>query len=293
MNSLKTYATILIAMMLWSATFVLVKIGLAEVTPIYLAAMRFSIATIVLMGYALVKFKIQEIKQFAKDNFVTLLALGIVGITIPNIMQNLGMLYVTASMASILQNSSPAFTLILAAIFLRESLGYKKLFGLAISFIGVVVISTNGDFSTIGNGSPLFYGNLMLISSAICYSIYTIIGKKLLENNNPLLILAVSTLMGTILLNIISVLTEPVIFSYSAETWSVILTLAIICTVIGTLLYFEVLKELEASKTNFFALLIPIFATIQAYVFLAETIHPYKIACGALILAGIWIAQKE
>ncbi|ATZ60601.1 MAG: DMT family transporter [Methanosarcinales archaeon Met12] len=293
MNSLKTYATILIAMMLWSATFVLVKIGLEEVTPIYLAALRFSIATMILVGFALVQFEIREIEQFTKNNFVTLLALGIVGIPIPNILQNLGMLYVSASMASILQNSSPAFTLILAAIFLRESLGYKKLSGLFISSIGVVIISTNGDFSTIGNGSPLFYGNLMLISSAICYSIYAIIGKKLLENNSPLLILTVSTLMGTVLLNIISILTEPVNFLYSAVTWSAILVLAVICTVIGTLLYFEALKELEASKTGFFALLIPVFAIIQASVLLAETIHPYQIACGALVLLGIWIAQME
>jgi len=292
MTSPKAYASILAAVLLWSASFVLVKIGLTEVTPIYLAALRFSLATIIFAGCALAKFEMRQIKTFTKDNFATLLALGVVGVTLPNISQNLGMRYITASMSSILQNSSPAFTLILAAIFLHESLGYRKVSGLTLSFIGVTIISLNGSFSPLGD-SVVFYGNLMLIFSAVCYSIYTIIGKKIVANNSPLLILATSTLMGTVLLNIISITVEPVELAYSVNVWGVVLGLAIPCTVIGTLFYFEALKELEASKTNFFTFLIPVFAIIQASVFLSERIYPYQIVCGVLVIVGIWLAQTE
>ncbi len=292
MTSPKAYASILAAVLLWSASFVLVKIGLTEVTPIYLAALRFSIATVIFAGCALAKFEMRQIKTFTKDNFAMLLALGIVGVTLPNISQNLGMRYITASMSSILQNSSPAFTLILASIFLHESLGYRKMSGLALSLIGVTIISLNGGFSPLGD-SMVFYGNLMLIFSAVCYSIYTIIGKKIVANNSPLLILATSTLMGTVLLNIISITVEPVELAYSVNIWGVVLGLSILCTVIGTLLYFEALKELEASKTNFFTFLIPVFAVIQASVFLSERIYPYQIVCGVLVIVGIWLAQTE
>ena len=283
---------ILIAVILWSMSFVLTKMGLNQVTPIYLASLRFSIATIIFMGYALIKFEIQQIKEFAKDNFTNLLVLGIVGVTIPNILQNIGMLHLTVSVASILQNSSPAFTFILAALFLRESLGYRKIAGLVLSFTGVIIISINGNIPTFSN-SMAFYGNLMLISTAIAYSIYTVIGKKIVEKNSPLLILTFSTLIGTILLDAISVLVEPVGFTYPINIWIILLTLAILCTVCGTLLYFEALKELEASKTNVFTFLIPVFAVIQASIFLGERIHAYQIVCGALILFGIWLAQTE
>ncbi|UZE92647.1 MAG: DMT family transporter [Methanosarcinales archaeon] len=292
MTSLKAYASILAAVLLWSASFVLVKIGLTEVTPIYLAALRFSFATVIFTAYALVKFEMHQIKRFTKDNFATLFTLGIVGVTLPNISQNLGMRYITASMSSILQNSSPAFTLILAAIFLHESLGHRKVSGLVLSFIGITIISLNGSFSPPGD-SMAVYGNLMLIFSAMCYSIYTIIGKKIVANNSPLLILAVSTLIGTMLLNLISITVEPVELAYSMATWSAVLGLAIPCTVIGTLLYFEALKELEASKTNFFTFLIPMFAIMQASVFLSERIYPYQIGCGVLVIFGIWLAQTE
>jgi len=292
MTSPKTYASILAAVLLWSASFVLVKIGLTEVTPIYLAALRFSLATIVFAGCALAKFDVRQIKTFAKNNFAMLFALGIVGVTLPNISQNLGMRYITASMSSILQNSSPAFTLILAAIFLHESLGYRKVSGLTLSLIGVTIISLNGSFSLLGD-SMTFYGNLMLIFSAVCYSTYTIIGKKIIANNSPLLILALSTLMGTLPLDIISIAVEPVELAYSVNIWGVLLGLSILCTVIGTLLYFEALRELEASKTNFFTFLIPVFAVIQASVFLSERIYPYQIGCGVLIIVGIWLAQTE
>ncbi|MDD2666440.1 MAG: DMT family transporter [Methanocellales archaeon] len=283
---------ILIAVILWSMSFVLTKMGLNQVTPIYLASLRFSIATIIFMGYALIKFEIQQIKEFAKDNFTNLLVLGIVGVTIPNILQNIGMLHLTVSVASILQNSSPAFTFILAALFLRESLGYRKMSGLVLSFTGVLIISMNGNSPTFGN-SMAFYGNLMLISTAIAYSIYTVIGKKIVEKNSPLLILAFSTLIGTILLDAISILVEPVSFAYPINIWGIIFALAILCTVCGTLLYFEALRELEASKTNVFTFLIPVFAVIQASVFLGERIHTYQVVCGALIIFGIWLAQTE
>ncbi|MDI6888606.1 MAG: DMT family transporter [Methanocellales archaeon] len=292
MNSPKAYASILVAVLLWSASFVLVKIGLTEVTPIYLAALRFSLATVVFAGCALAKFEMCQIKTFTKNNFATLFALGIVGVTLPNISQNLGMRHITASMSSILQNSSPTFTLVLAAIFLHESLGYRKVSGLALSLTGVTIISLNGGFSPLGD-SMVFYGNLMLLFSAACYSIYTIIGKKIVANNSPLLILAVSTLMGTVLLDLISITVEPVEFAYPANIWGIILGLSILCTVIGTLLYFEALRELEASKTNFFTFLIPVFAIIQASVFLAERIYLYQIGCGVLIIGGIWLAQTE
>ena len=289
---LKTYVAILIAVIFWSMSFVLTKVGLSEVTPIYLASLRFSIATIMFVGYALIKFEMRQIKEFTKDNFTTLLVLGIVGVTIPNILQNMGMLFITASMASILQNSSPAFTLILAAIFLRESLGCRKVSGLVLSLISVTIISINSNLPTFSS-SMVFYGNLMLVSTAICYSIYTVIGKKIVANNSPLLILAVSTLMGTILLDIISALVEPIRFTYPMNIWGILFALAILCTVLGTILYFEVLRRLEASKTNFFTFLIPVFAVIQASVLLGETIHPYQIVCGALIIFGIWLAQTE
>jgi len=292
MTSLKAYASILAAVLLWSASFVLVKIGLTEVTPIYLAALRFSLATVIFAGCALAKFEMRQIKRFTKDNFATLFVLGIVGVTLPNISQNLGMRYITASMSSILQNSSPAFTLILAAIFLHESLGYRKMSGLVLSLTGVTIISLNGGFSPLGD-SMVFYGNLMLLFSAVCYSTYTIIGKKIVANNSPLLILAVSTLMGTVLLDLISIMVEPVKLAHSINVWSIVLGLSIPCTVVGTLLYFEALKELEASKTNFFTFLIPVFAIIQASVFLSERIYPYQIGCGILVMVGIWIAQTE
>ncbi len=273
-------------------SFVLTKIGLNEVTPIYLASLRFSIATIIFVGYTLIKFEMKQIKEFTKDNFTTLFVLGMVGVTFPNILQNIGMLHLTVSVASILQNSSPAFTLMLAAIFLRESIGCRKVSGLLLSLTGVIIISINGNIPILGS-SMVFYGNLMLVSTAICYSIYTVIGKKIVEKNSPLLILAFSTLIGTILLDTVSILVEPVKFTYPINIWIILFVLAILCTVLGTILYFEVLRELEASKTNVFTFLIPVFAVIQASVFLGERIHAYQIICGALIIFGIWITQKE
>ncbi|NKQ38849.1 MAG: DMT family transporter [Methanosarcinales archaeon] len=294
MVSKKAYVMIILAVILWSSTFTFIQIGLKEVTPIYIGALRFVIASMLLIVYVLIKFKIEEIKNFTKNNFIILTALGIFGITIPNIVQNIGMLFVTASMASILQNSSPAFTLLLASIFLNEYIGFKKIIGLIISFIGVVLISIdNGSISIVGENYYSLYGNILIIISALCYSIYFILSKKIIKDNHPALILAISTVIGTILLSIVSIGVEPIDFSFSKLTWFAIIMMAIFGSVISTLMYFKALKEFEVSKINFFTLLIPIFAIIQAHIILGDVLQPNQIVFGALILFGIWIAQKE
>ena len=294
MPSKKAYVMIILTVILWSSTFTFIQIGLKEITPIYLGALRFIIASMLLVAYALIKFKIEEIKNFTKNNFVILVALGIFGITIPNIVQNIGMLFVTASMASILQNSSPAFTLLLASIFLNEYIGFKKIIGLIISFIGVVLISIdNGSISIVGENYYSLYGNILIIISALCYSIYFILSKKIIKDNHPALILAISTVIGTILLSIVSIGVEPIDFSFSKLTWFAIIMMAIFGSVISTLMYFKALKEFEVSKINFFTLLIPIFAIIQAHIILGDVLQPNQIVFGALILFGIWIAQRE
>ncbi|MCD5425276.1 MAG: DMT family transporter [Methanosarcinaceae archaeon] len=294
MASKKAYVMIILAVILWSSTFTFIQIGLKEVTPIYIGALRFVIASMLLIVYVLIKFKIEEIKNFTKNNFIILTALGIFGITIPNIVQNIGMLFVTASMASILQNSSPAFTLLLASIFLNEYIGFKKIIGLIISFIGVVLISIdNGSISIVGENYYSLYGNILIIISALCYSIYFILSKKIIKDNHPALILAISTVIGTILLSIVSIGVEPIDFSFSKLTWFAIIMMAIFGSVISTLMYFKALKEFEVSKINFFTLLIPIFAIIQAHIILGDVLQPNQIVFGALILFGIWIAQKE
>lgn len=294
MASKKAYVMIILAVILWSSTFTFIQIGLKEVTPIYIGALRFVIASMLLIVYVLIKFKIEEIKNFTKNNFIILTALGIFGITIPNIVQNIGMLFVTASMASILQNSSPAFTLLLASIFLNEYIGFKKIIGLIISFIGVVLISIdNGSISIVGENYYSLYGNILIIISALCYSIYFILSKKIIKDNHPALILAISTVIGTILLSIVSIRVEPIDFSFSKLTWFAIIMMAIFGSVISTLMYFKALEEFEVSKINFFTLLIPIFAIIQAHIILGDVLQPNQIVFGALILFGIWIAQKE
>lgn len=294
MASKKAYVMIILAVILWSSTFTFIQIGLKEVTPIYIGALRFVIASMLLIVYVLIKFKIEEIKNFTKNNFIILTALGIFGITIPNIVQNIGMLFVTASMASILQNSSPAFTLLLASIFLNEYIGFKKIIGLIISFIGVVLISIdNGSISIVGENYYSLYGNILIIISALCYSIYFILSKKIIKDNHPALILAISTVIGTILLSIVSIGVEPIDFSFSKLTWFAIIMMAIFGSVISTLMYFKALEEFEVSKINFFTLLIPIFAIIQAHIILGDVLQPNQIVFGALILFGIWIAQKE
>lgn len=293
MTKKSVLAVLIISNFLWSLSFIFIKIGLQGMTPLSLAAIRFILTSAFMAGLTLIFYSPKEMIEFAKENFLILFIIAIISVTGVNILQNIGMQYTTASASSILQSSAPIFTLILAALFLGEHLGMRKIAGLLISLIGVVIITTDGDPSSLLMVDGAFFGNVLLLLTATFYSIFTILSKKIIKGKNLLLILFITSFIGTIPLVAIWVITEPVTFYHPLNSWLAVLGLTLICGIAGTITYLWCLDRMEASKAHFFSFLVPLFSVIMASMFLEEPIRPVQIISGLLIIAGIWLVEKE
>ena len=77
--------------------------------------------------------------------------LAIVQIVIPNVLQNIGLEYTTASVSSVLQSTTPVFTLLFSFALLKENVGSRDLVGVILGMAGVALLSTGGDFSSFGS----------------------------------------------------------------------------------------------------------------------------------------------
>ncbi len=280
---------------LWASSFILIKIGLREIPPVTLAALRFLLASAIFLAVAVWKYHLSGVINYLQDNWLVMLAIGFTGIFLPNVFQNWGMQYTTAYVASIIQAMGPIFTAILATIFLGESLGPKKAGGALLALFGAVMISSNGNLRFFVELTDYSFGNLLLLGSAISYGFYTVISKAKLEGDEPLLVVTLSTVMGTILLLITMPIVEPIggITNLSFSMWLLVIALAIFPTAIAYFLWFEVLKKMEASKSSFFIFLIPVFTTILAWLVLSEAITLFVILNAVLILFGVVLANLE
>ncbi len=286
---------LIIVTFMWGSSFILVKIALEDVPPVTLATLRFVFASIIFIAAVLWKYDSPLVLNYLRDNWLILTAIGFTGIFVPNVLQNWGMQYTTAYVSSIIQATGPIFTAVLAAAFLGESLGYKKACGALLALWGVVMISSNGNLRLLIDLTDYSFGNLLLLGSAVSYGFYTVLSKAKLEEDEPLIVVSLSTALGSLLLLIFLPFVEPIhaIARLSVFMWIVVLALAVFPTAIAFFLWFDVLKKMEASKTSFFIFLIPVFTTILAWLILGEVITSFVVINAVLIILGIGLSSTE
>lgn len=278
---------------MWSFSFPLIKIVLDDgFPPITLAAIR-AIVFIPILIFLLFKHG-KNIITLTRDDWLIYLSIGLFTIIIPGILQNVGMKYTTASISSIIQTSGPIFTIILAIIILKESSDIKKIIGSICALIGTILLVISSD-KNINLLDMTVYGNFLILLSGISYAISSIITKRSLERKNPIQILGFSSLVGFIVLSIISSFERPlnIIINVSIETWFAIFLLVIFPSFIATLLWYEAMMNEEISRLVIFVYLMPVFAVIFSYILIGEIISIQTILFAALIIFGVALAQKN
>ena len=278
---------------MWSFSFPLIKIVLDNgVPPITLAAIR-AIVFIPILLFLLIKHGKKNIPTSKKD-WLIYLSIGLFTIILPGILQNTGMMYTSASISSIIQTSGPIFTIIFAIILLNESADKKKIIGTIIALVGSIslVVSLDENFNLFDSS---VYGNFLILLSGISYAISSIITKKGLERKNPLQILGFSSLLGFIVLSLLSLFENPfnVIINLSIETWLAIVLLTIFPSFIALLFWYEAMINEDISRLVLFIYLMPIFAVIFSYILIGEIISIQTILFATLIIIGVAIAQKN
>jgi len=278
---------------MWSFSFPLIKIVLDNgVPPVTLAAMR-AIVFIPILVFLLIKQGRKYI-PVSKEDWLIYLSIGLFTIILPGILQNTGMMYTTASLSSIIQTSGPIFTIIFAIVILNESADKKKIVGSICALIGTIflVISLDNNINLFDSS---VYGNFLILLSGVSYAISSIITKKGLERKNPLQILGFSSLVGFIVLSVISSFERPldVIINLSIETWFAIFLLVIFPSFIALLFWYEAMINEEISRLVIYVYLMPVFAVIFSYILIGEIISIQTLLFAVLIIVGVALAQKN
>jgi len=279
---------ILFAIITWSASYPIIKIGLEEMPPLVLATLRQ--ITIIPIFVILLLTKKKEIFSFSHHTWLILIGAAIFSIALPNIFQNIGMQYTTASTSSIIQSSSPIFTIFLAIIFLREKLTSNKILGATIAFVGTILLVTGGKLSLSGQ----IYGNILILLSAISYSISGVIVKKALLKVTPLTLVVIETMLGLIILFFITIFFEPInILGLSIRAWVVIIVLSIFPNFLAILIWYKLLRITELSKLINLVYLMPVITIFFSYFLISEVVNIQTIILAILVIFGVVLTQME
>lgn len=292
-NSLTPTAIFLlvISVLFWGWAFPLIKLTLKFVPPLVIGYFRYFLASLPFIIYILLHDNSTEIRKKLRANWVTLVLLGITMVTIPNITQNIGLLYTTASIAALITTVAPVFTVIIALTVLHESKNWQKIVGLIIALTAsiIMVIYTGVEIS-----NATFFGNVLIFITSVSYGICGIFSKTALKSLPPIYVAGFGMLFGSIILVPLSpIFNEPLDWPLylSSEGWLYLFILTLFPCMIATFLWYVVLQAHEVSKQVLFTYLIPIFAAVFAFFMLGEVLTPVTILLGALIILGIALVE--
>ena len=132
-----------------------------------------------------------------KHDLSIVFGLSIAQIFMPNLLQNIGLEYTTASMSGVLQSITPVFTLLLSFTLLKEEVERREVAGVMVAMLGVILLSTGGNLANLAGS--VFVGNLLQVGVAASYALSGIVGKVLLKKYQPMFVVTLTFVFGAAL----------------------------------------------------------------------------------------------
>ena len=263
---------------IWGSSFLFMREAAPEFGIYGLVEVRTVLATLFLLPFVLLRKQWGDVKQYWRHIAVV----GIINTAIPFVLFNYSSLHLEAGYNSILNATAPMFGAVIAFLWLTERLSRMAMLGLFVGFIGVVQLS----WAKLAGGEVSFIPIATALLATFCYGIAASYMKRFMQGIRPLAIAAGSQLFASIVLLPFSLMTWPSEMP-SQTAWLQTITLAIVCTGVAYILYFDLIATEGPSKAITVAYLVPLFGVIWGGVFLDERLSLPEYLGGSCIILGV------
>ena len=283
----------------WGSSFVIVKAMIGEgFTPIAIAAFRFLIAGMLFATTLFLKQRRDKNYSILVEgrDFPKFLLLGLTGVTLFFTAQYTGIQLAGASIAAILVCLlAPILISVFSAQMFKEQLMTSNSLGIGIAAVGTIIVVVGGTLSVQGSGTNFLFGSLILLSTPLLWTTYTLIGKKTMLKYDPFLVAAYVNILGGICLIPFSLAENSFqeVFSMNMNEWLAILYLAFTCSLLGYFIWFRVMNQVKAAVTSSFLFAEPLITVVFAAIFVGESITLFTVMGGFLIFIGVYTVTKK
>jgi drug/metabolite transporter (DMT)-like permease len=251
---------------LWGTSFPAIKIGLQYTDAYTFVFLRFLVASLTMLSVML----LTKNPSFNFNKKRLILFLGFINGT-AYLLQYMGMVYALASASSLYVNLSVVWVALLSPIALKERLGGKKVAGVMVSLLGVVLMTTNLDFASLGTVDIM--GNFLVISAGILWAVFIIYNKSLVGESNNMIQSMTWILLFTMLpLLPIAAFSAGKFIYLPWNAWLTIIYTAVICWVIPYYFWLKGLKQISPVTSAVVLLTEIIVAVAISIIVLGETL---------------------
>jgi drug/metabolite transporter (DMT)-like permease len=271
---------------IWSSTFVIVKLGLESLGPLTIAGLRYLIGSLVLLPFLFLKRS--KTGPISKNLWLRLVLIGISSYTIGNGALFWGLKFIPATTGSFLMGLIPLLVLFGGAIFLKEIPTRLQILGVILSLCGSGLFFSSG----LKPGEPR--GVIILLIGLLGFMSFSLLGRGIARDKelDTLRLTTLPLLIG----GGVSLVLAFVIEGWPVFTWQgalVVSWLAIINTAFGYMLYNHSLKDLTALEMNMVMNLSPLFTALMGWIILSENLTLVQIVGMLIMVCGVLLVQMR
>ena len=286
------YLEAVFAVIVWGASFIATKVAVAEVHPITVVWLRFSMG-VVILGIAVILRR-----QFAlpsRDEWGYFALLGFLGITFHQWLQSNGLLTAQANTTAWIVATTPVFMALLGWIVLKEGLGWIKSAGILVAAAGVLLVVTEGDLSSIFSGRFGTPGDFLILISAVNWAVFSVLSRRGLKNHPATRMMFFVMALGWGFTSVLFFGGNGIseIHQLTAGGWVGVSFLGVFCSGLAYIAWYDALQGLSTAQTGVFLYIEPLVAVIVAAIILGEPITFASLAGGGIILFGVWLVNRD
>lgn len=278
---LKAVLQAFIVTLLWSSSWVLIKIGLEDIPALTFAGLRYTVAFLALTPFAFRRGNLEQVRKLSRRDWILLIMLGLLFYTLTQGAQFVGLFYLPAVTVSLLLNFTAVIITLLGIFLLAEVPNLRQWIGVVLAALGGILY-----FYPIGVSSAQAIGLIIVITGVLANSGSAVLGRYINRSGriNPWTVTVVSMGIGSLIL-LISGLTFQGLPVLSLASWGIIVWLAIVSTAAAFTLWNHTLRTLSAMESGVINNTMLIQIAVLAWVFLGERLNQQEVA--GLVIAAV------
>lgn len=286
----KTYALLVLATVFWGANFIFAKLALRSLEPGVLATFRFLTASLTVLVFFMLKPGSLKWRT-VKPKFGIICFSGFIGVFIYNLMMFVGLKTTSATNGALIMGLNPMFTLLFSALLLKTKINRYQVFGLVLSFSGVLFIISGGHLRVL-MGLEFVIGDLLLIISSLVFGLYNVINKKYLSDLDALNLTAFTTFPAAFMFSMWTLFSTN-LSQIHLEAVAIIgvVFMGVFGSVLAYYFWNRGVKELGADASAIFINLVPFFAALMS-LFIGQSISTIQLLGGVLVIGGVYTSTK-
>jgi drug/metabolite transporter (DMT)-like permease len=281
----------LFAVIVWGASFIATKIALRDVSPVTVVWLRFALG-VVILGIA-----VALRRQFAlphKNEWGYFALLGFLGITFHQWLQSNGLKTSEAATTAWIVATTPVFMALLGWLVLKEGLGWLKVAGIALAALGVLLVVSHGDLSSISIGRFGAPGDILILISAVNWAVFSALSRRGLKTHPAARMMFFVMTLGWLFTTLLFFggAGPGEISRLTVNGWLGVAFLGVFCSGLAYIAWYDALQALSTAQTGVFLYIEPLVAVVVAAMILGERVTGASLAGGAVILFGVWLVNK-